>query len=298
MRSVQFVSLLLVFVLSLVSCRSNKTKNNTGSEENLTRLDSVREQLNEVYYRFPSPDEMFQYIENKNLQFDNNLVLPIKDAEKYLDSKSQAVNLGVYTADLAYISLFSKYKESLDYFQVTYLLAEKLHISSSFDDAFIKRVENNLNNFDTLKVLSGDAYSSIMDYLVQNDREKILAQISIGGFIESLHIALNLAGNYTPDNITIQRIADQKVAFDNMLKYCENYRDDRNTAELLDEIKPVKDIFDNLKIEKKETTTRRDESGKLIVSGGNRIIMTQEQYNNLINTVDEIRNKITLQTAN
>ncbi len=296
MRTLQYISLFLVFTIAIVSCRSNNSKNKSGAKEEISKIDSVKTQLNEIYYRFPSPDEMFQYIENKGLQFDNNLILPIKDVEKFLDSKSQSVNLGVYTADLAYITLFQKYKESLDYFQVTYMLAEKLRITSSFNDAFIKRVENNLNNLDSLKVYSGEAYSIITSYLVQNDKEKVLAQISVGGFIESLYIALNLINNYSPDNITIQRIADQKLAFDNMLKYCEVYKNDPNIKELLDEIEPVQVIFDNLKIVKGETKTSRDKSGKLIISGGDRIMITKEQFNELKKATGEIRNIITLNT--
>jgi hypothetical protein len=296
MRTLQYISLFLVFIIAIVSCRSNNSKNKSGAKEEISKLDSVKTQLNEIYYRFPSPDEMFRYIENKGLQFDNNLVLPIKDVEKFLDSKSQAVNLGVYTADLAYITLFQKYKESLDYFQVTYILAGKLRITSSFNDAFIKRVEKNLNNLDSLKVYSGEAYSIITSYLVQNDKEKVLAQISVGGFIESLYIALNLINDYSPDNITIQRIADQKLAFDNMLKYCEVYKDDPNIKELLNEIEPVRDIFDNLKIVKGETKTGRDKNGKLIISGGDRITITKEQYIELKKATGEIRNIITLNT--
>lgn len=298
MRSLQYVSLLLVFIILFASCRSNNNKNKSRSKEELTKFDSVKARLNEIYYRFPSPDEMFQYIENKGLQFDKELILPVKDVEKFLDSRSQAVNLGVYTADLAYITLFQKYKESLDYFQVTYLLAGKLHISSSFNSAFIKRAESNMGNLDSLKVLSGEAYSMITSYLVQNDKEKVLAQISVGGFIESLYIALNLIDDYSPDNITIQRIADQRLAFDNMLKYCEVYNDDPNIEELLNEIQPVKNIFDNLKIVKGETKTSRDKNGKIIVLGGDRIMITKDQYNELKKVTGEIRNKITLITNN
>ena len=81
-----------------------------------------------------------------------------------------------------------------------------------------------------------------------------------------------------------------------MLKYCEVYKNDPNIKELLDEIEPVQVIFDNLKIVKGETKTSRDKSGKLIISGGDRIMITKEQFNELKKATGEIRNIITLNT--
>jgi hypothetical protein len=285
-----FLKVITIIIL-FAGCRNNPAPkgqiNNAYSE-----LDNM-EKVKEIYYRFPAPDEMLNFIDERELAFTDDFLHSANKYTSYLDSRSQALNLGVYSADMAYITLFQRQKEALTYFQVIYSLSDQLRLSSAFDIALMKRFEANLKIPDSLKVIADEAMTNIIDYLVSNDKEKVFAIISVGGFIEGLYISFNLAGEYSEDNPVIQRISDQKMVLENLLGYCHEFENDQNVIEAVKLLEPVKAVYDQLIVTSEETNVTKSEDGSLIISGGNKIIMTEVQYNKLQETILTARTSIT-----
>jgi len=285
----------LISVIALItSCKScdDETKiSEIEKEKIVNEFREMNKRVNEIHYRFPTPDEMFTFINNESLTFDKDLLNPSTNAEKYIDSKSLTINLGIYIADLGYITLFKKYKESVNYFDIIYEISEKLRVSTAFDKNIIKRIENNLKNVDSLKAISNDSYSYLIDYLVQNDKEKTFAVISMGAYIEFLFLTLNLIDTFDPNNETIQRIAEQKYVFDNLFSYFEEFKGDPIVDLLFDDVARLKTVIGKIGEEKEKTTVSKTDDGKLILGGGSKIVINSEQFYELKEVSSEIRNK-------
>ena len=288
------IGIILILVSLLSGCRNSGNETKISEIEKDKIVDEFREmnkRANEIYYRFPSPDEMFSFVNNEGLVFDNELLNPISNLEKYVDSKIQTINLGIYMADLGYITLFQKYKESVNYFDVIYELSEKLRVSTAFDKNIIKRIENNLKNVDSLKAISNDSYSYLIDYLVQNDKEKTFAVISMGAYIEFLYLTLNLVGEYNVKSETIQRIVEQKYVFDNLFFYFEEFKGDPIVDAVFGDVEKLKNVIDKIGEEKVKTTVEKSKDGKLVLGGGSKIVIKSEQFYELKDVSSEIRNK-------
>ena len=283
----------LLLVLVLLGCRNGKQVEKQIDPDELTGFEEELEEVKEVYYRFPSPDEMLNFIDREELRFSDEILLPIENANRYLDSKSQALNLGVYIADLAYITLFQRQKEALTYFQVVYGLSDKLRISSAFDPAMLKRFEANLGNVDSLKTLADQSLTDITNHLVRENKERILAVISIGGYVESLYLAFQLVDDYSEDNLIVQRISDQKLVMENLLNYSLEYASDNNVSEAIKLIHPIRAVYNELIVSSDETKVNRSEDGKLIISGGDKINMSEERFMELKEATIEARRMIT-----
>lgn len=189
------VCLILIFLALNNSCiyQSRQKRDKTNSNDSIKSSSKDNAYLESVYYRFPTPNEVFGFINNEKLKYDPTLLNPKENADKYLDSKSQTLNLGVYISDLAYITLFEAYNKSIEYYGQIHSLSEKVRITSAYDLAVTKRIEKNLLNLDSLKNISSDSYSSMVEYLIVNNREKSLALIAAGAYIECFYIAFNLA---------------------------------------------------------------------------------------------------------
>lgn len=295
-----FTKLLVLFVISAFivllggckSCESTKEEPQLEEGSPVEEFREISKRANEIYYRFPTPDEMFTFVNSSGLEFDYDLLNPIENLNKYVDSKSQMLNLGIYTADLGYITLFKKYKESINYFDVLQNLSDKLRISSAFDKALMERIENNLKNVDSLKAISNDSYSQMINYLVENDKEKTFAVISIGAYVEFLYITLHLIGEYSEDNETIQRIAEQKYAFENLYFYTEEFKDDPVVAEIFPAVERLKASIDKISEIKEATNVEKNEDGKLVFGGGTKIKMTKDQFLELKEVSSSIRKSI------
>jgi hypothetical protein len=281
-------------VMAMYCCKPDRSSGKKSDlyEEDTSGVAQLESRIKKVYYRFPTPDEMFTIIDSTGLQFDNTIILPVKKADQYLDSKSQSLILGVYVADLAYITLFDRYKESIDYLQVIYSLSDKIRISSAFDKNLADRIEKNIRNMDSLSSISDEALTDLTYYLVRNNKENTFAIISLGGFVEFLYLSLNLVGDYNEDNPTIQRIVDQKTAFDNIMKYSDEYSDDPNVSAILEIVQPLHEFLKNITVIKTRTTVTKGEDGRIVIEGGDKIKINKAEFNKLKQVVMETRDKM------
>ena len=292
MKLSRILQLLLTLVF-MYGCKYDPSSKKTTEKDVIDpEFFELTKELKDVYYRFPSPEEMFMFIDSIGLNFNPSILLPVSQMDNYLTSTDQALNMGIYISDLAYITLFQRYKESLDYLQTIYLLSEKLRISPAFEKSLIDRIDNNITTSDSLKSISEEAFSSIVDYLSNNDKEDLFAVISIGGFIEFMHISLSLTNNFSPDNMTVQKILDQKIVYDNIIKYSKDYEKNENVRKVLNLITPLTEFYGRLKSEKEKTNVTKSSDGSLVFEGKKRYLLTSEEYNELKSIVNDLRTKI------
>ena len=286
----------VVLVIMIAGCRNRPSPSGQIGDDFSASGDM--DEVKEIYYRFPSPDEMLNFIDKEELNFTDDFLLPVENSTDFLDSRSQALNLGVYTADMAYITLFQRQKEALTYFRVIYGLSEQLRIAAAFDHNLLKRFEDNLKIPDSLKFIADEAMTDIVDYLVKNDKEKVFAIISIGGFIEGLYIAFNIAGEYSAENPIVQRISDQKLVLDNLLGYCQDYKSDQNVKESIQLLEPIRGIYSQMIVTSEETSVTKTEDGSLIIDGGDKITISENQFVHLRETLFTARRSITENSEN
>lgn len=293
MKKLNF-TLIFIALTVLNGCKNEQTSGkDVDSETESIVFDDLKQELKDVYYRFPSPDEMFTYLDSTGLRFDKTLLSSCKNSDNYLGTRVQALNLGVYLGDLAYLSLFERYNESDEYLQAIYELSDKLRISAAFDKNLINRIEKNIKNNDSLDVISDAALKSIINYLSRNEQEDIFAIISIGGFIEFMNIALHLSGEYTNDNIIVRKIFDQKIVYENILKFTHQYAENnKNVDDVLKLNQPLTSFFDQLKTEIQKTNVSKSNEGKLIFSGGSKILLSKNEFNHLKVIIIRIRSQI------
>lgn len=286
----------LLFALGLLGsgCQTDtKEKKTTKHFDNSDAFNSLGDGFSDTFYRIPSPEDLFDLVSAGNVAYEPSVLNPTANAEKYIDTKSKEFNFGVYSADLAYTSAFQRYQESYDYIETVRKLSSEIGIASVFDEATLARVHNIFENSDSLMNVTNNTYRRFVRHLEQNDRGKTLALVSAGGWVESLYIVVNLVGEYKENDINIQRIADQKLTFENLMDYLIQYKSDKNISSILIELSSIKEAYDSLKKEKTEsTTTKKDD--KYVVGGNSKIVITKEQFDNLKLAIVKVRTKLTI----
>ena len=146
----------------------------------------------------PSPEGLFSFIKDGKLKFSGQVLNPTNNIDNYIDTRSKELNFGIYSADLAYVASFNKYQESVDYLNTVRTLSDEIGISAVFDQNLIGRIDNIIDDQDSLLRVTSDSYMSIVRYLESSDRKKSLALIVTGGWVESIYVVVNLVDSYNP----------------------------------------------------------------------------------------------------
>lgn len=281
-------------LIYLAGCIQNKPSNQQPVKE----FDSIMQDtsfgfggVQRVVNRFPSPGEMFGVINEGGLTYKAELLNPISNLDNYLNSKAQVLNLGIYIADFAYIALFGRQNESVDYLETIETLSEKVKVSEAINEDLVKRIKSNLGNVDSLVSFSDEAYLEMFSYCEDNRMHNVNALISAGAYIEGLHIALNNVDKYSDDNAILKQLAKQKHSFEHLLTYALEYKDDKNVLEVTEDLKQINEIFDSLIVEQNKSNIS-SKNNTLIIGGGKKYKFSKSLFNDLKKLTNKLRNNI------
>ena len=260
-----------------------------------TPVDTLPEQPEQpaVEYAVPTPNELFEIVKLQGGDQRVGLTNPLDNREKYVDLKSKALNFGVYSADLAYMSCFGIGTEFLMYFKAIEEMGEELGISGAFDEDLMSRIENNEGDTDSLFAISNESYYDSYLYLEENDKGAELSLIMAGGYIESLYIVCNLVDKYKEGDPVIEKIGDQKLVLENLLDFILQYSDDQSVSEVMDDLIALSEVFETSMEFEESGTSIGNTDGKLVVSGGGSYKMTKTAFEKISAKAKELREKIT-----
>jgi hypothetical protein len=288
--------LILVSALFVVSC-NNGSDIEVNIQDSDTTVNEYVESINtnelSVAYSVPTPNELFDIIRSSGGELRMDLINSLDNVDKYVDSKSKALNFGVYSADLGYMSCFDNGVEFLQYTKAIEKLGLDIGISDVFDQELMDKIEKNEGNSDSLFLISNETYYDSYQYLEENGKGVELALIIVGGYVESLYIVSHLVDNYSDDNPIIERIGGQKVVLENLIDFCMTYMDDVSVNETIQDLMDLEKIFDENMDFVEEETKVTDVDGIAMVQGGGHYKMNEKTFNAVKTKITELRNKIT-----
>ena len=161
-----------------------------------------------------------------------------------------------------------------------------------FNDALIKRIDNVANNKDSLKAISSQTYNDIIRFLDSKKRNRTMALISAGGWLESLYIVTQSITKYDENDVSIQQIADQKIVLENLLQYLNQIKNDAAVTDIIGQFEPLKNAYAQIKREDSGETQTPPE-GAIAVGGSKKLKMTEENFNKIKETIAQLRNNLT-----
>lgn len=202
-----------------------------------------------------------------------------------------ALNLGIYTTDLSFASLFDQTQTSIQYMNAAKRMADGLGILDAIDDNTIDMLEENINNRDRIMDIISETFMNSSSFLTENERPALASIVLVGGWVEGLYIASSLVGNANIEgNKLVERIVDQKLSFDIVMQLLEENKDNIDVAEIITEIGDLKSTFDKIII----TTTSiqavpDEESNVTILKSESTIDITPEVFQELQEKVKTLR---------
>ena len=239
--------LALILISGLWACNGSQTEGEL-IEDNLEVEKPISEAnatFQKKFFQLPSPVELFMFMWEDKAPFNAQLLSSISNADKYVGNKKKAKNLGVYSADLAYCSVYDKNQETMKLFAASKKLAEDLGLTEGFDQAVLDRVDKNIDNSDSLYQITSDSYSKSLTFLQSQGQTQILPYILYGGWLESLYIATQTIKKYNPQSEIAIRITDQGLLLENLIEFFQYLeKTDASVSQEISELQSLQVLFD------------------------------------------------------
>jgi hypothetical protein len=292
-----FLLLFLMLGMILTGCNlgTKSEGESSGDFEASGTLDpETQEQLNtakRIFYSLPSPLETAMLIKNAGAEYNEELMNPTSNTSRYITSKSKALNLGIYSTDLSYASLFDQSQATLDYIGAAKEMADGLNILDAIDEETVNQLEEQINNRDAIIDIISETLMNSNSFLKENNLEGTASVVLVGGWVEGLYIATNLVNeNQLDGNKLVERIVDQKLSLDIMISLLESSPEDQDAQAVLEDVRALKTIFDKITINQGEVTVvENPETNVTTLKSESSIKITQRVFTELKAKVFEIR---------
>ena len=290
------LTVVLLFASVLIGCKSggNKAANTDVTVDVPTDNTAIYEdikQAEKIFQALPSPLESAMLIKSAGARFDESLLNPITNVNVYVTNKSMALNLGIYTCDLSFASLYEQTQLIINYMNAAKKMADGLGILKSIELETIDRLEENINNSEYIMDIVSETFMNSNSYLEDNGQPAIAAMVLVGGWFEGLYISTQLVDmNDFNGNKLVGRIIDQKLSIDILLKLLDSSKGNPAVDEIMVQVRRLKLVFDKITLTTSPVRPEFDQAtNTTVLKSEVKTDMTPAVFKELATAVAEIR---------
>jgi len=301
----RFTHVLFLFGLLLFigSCKTGKNKQDKegGLESYLSEEDIFNDidKAKKIFYSLPSPLETAMLLKTAGINYNEQILNGVGNVDRYSTNKSKAINLGIYTTDLSYASLFDQSQTCIKYMDVTKKMTNEMGINDAVDEETLKKLEQNLNNREVVMDIISETFLNTSAYLKENDQQDVAAIVLVGGWIEGLYLGTQMIGNAPIEgNKLVDRLAEQKLSYSIVERMLQENRvnlkgeENRDIIELINELHTVKMAFDKIEVQTSAVKVDEATSSEAVTNlkSQTKIKVTPEAFKELQVSVASLRN--------
>jgi hypothetical protein len=282
--------MLIAYVVLAYTCNTSNTSNfesrdSLDRDSNLILVSTI-----EVFNTMPSPIETADLIHKSGAQFDQKILNPVKNLPYYETSQSMALNLGIYCADISYTSFYNQKQITMEYLSSIKTLAESLGLINLIKQSELIKLEENLYQQDSLKVLVKDIFLNSGKVLNDNNRPETALMVVVGGWIEGMYIAMQLARQSGAINKElVDRVSEQKNSLMLVTNSLEKFSSIQQINTVLTDMRKLEAIYNTML----PLDNKSDKKNLLTTPQNINANITPEIFLSLFYEINKIRNSYT-----
>jgi len=264
--------LLLLLIILLTSCRGKTPGEDAENKKERFQpmvKDAIEKEVEEFIAPLPSSFEVTQMLNDIGISYILGISNSVNNVDRYFTERSKALNLGVYGADLAYASTYHMKQEVMLYLEATKKLTDELQISSAFNETLVESIEKQLDDKEELIQIITNSFNDTYDFLNRNGKASLSLLVIGGSWIEGLFLTTHVSANVYHNYDIVKIIHEQKEPLEQLITLLEEYQDEQIIQEFIDDLTPLKEIYDSIG----ET-------------------LNEEQVNNISSAVETLREEI------
>ncbi|MBL0743867.1 hypothetical protein [Chryseolinea lacunae] len=288
-----YFSFSALIATGLASCGKSSSEKDQNSSDFKEAEESLQKQIEEVVYNIPSPTEIPYLLQATGAEFNESLVNPRTKVDQYASRADKAaLNLGVYAADIGYLSSYDKTQEAIDYLNSAKTLADNMNVIGSFDADVLKKFEENISNKDSLTSILNQTIKKTELFLKDDNRTKLSALVVTGSFVEGLYISTGLVKSYPKDLLPndqravvltplMRVVVKQKNSVSELIKMLSASEQTESVTTIVADLKSLEAAYTALNIDEQIKNNKAN------------LVLTDKNLIEITTIVDKLRKSIT-----
>ncbi|MFN8254783.1 MAG: hypothetical protein U0W24_03785 [Bacteroidales bacterium] len=283
--------MIILVSLLLFSCNQSVNQNQEAVKSAPADSNIILASTMDVFNTIPSPVDAAELLNKAGVKFEEKILNPVKNVPYYETSQSMALNLGIYCADLSFTSFYDQKQVTIDYLSAVKTLADGLGIIDLVNQNDIIKLEDNLYNKDSIKIYVKDIFFNSGKILNDNNRPEIALMVQVGGWVEGIYLAMQLAKQSgTINKELVDRVSEQRNSLLLVIKSLENFSKINQIQPVIDDMNRLKQIYDKMVA----PPDSNQSNATVLNSDKNRnLTITPEIFLSLYHEINKIRNSYT-----
>jgi len=265
-----FITLIVGVALILTSCGGddNAAKSYDYDRSDSLSVDYTRQTLT-IRGNIKETSGFYLLLKSKGGEYNKSLVNSAGNASKYSNSFDQSVNMGIYGADLNYLTVFEQTEDARKTVDAISKLSSSLGIESAFDKGSFEKI---VSTSDTLNLIEksnliSKAFRNAEDQMYSEERALMGTLMISGGWIESIYLTSQLIIDYEIDPAGLSDFWVLVYNYESVSKMLSVFGDDAEAKKMYDNYKKLETIVNKIteksKLKLDDIKTLNEEIGKI-----------------------------------
>lgn len=245
-----------ISTVMLISCGGNKETETPPADTASTAAPAAPESTVDemVDFKFhyltaniPSPMELVDALPKAGIPYSKDVLNATENETKYNTSVQKAINFGIYSVDMAYLTTNEEFSSVKAYLNTSRNLAKSLDLTETFDKVVGNRLSQNSENKDSLKKVIDEAYYEVDNYMRNNERALAATQMLTGSWIESQYITLTLIKDVDKNEkngMLFDKVFEQKRHLASLVSLLKEYEKEKAFKPVIEQFYELNKQYD------------------------------------------------------
>jgi len=235
----------LLALIALPGCNSG-TKSPEASSEERKKVPKEEVIKDLAGYSIPDSYEITKRIYESGAPYILTLSNPASKAGDYITHRDKVLNLGVYATDLAYATTYMMKQATLNYLEASKTLIDDLGIATTFNMDYAERIEQNLDDRDSLITIVSESFGDTWNYLVENEQDVLARLVVCGSWIEGIYITTNVAAKARDNTEILTILARQKNSLNELVTILEPVKNVEEVVDIYNGLYDIQAIYNDV----------------------------------------------------
>lgn len=239
-----------MFLTSFIFISCNSCKNMAEKKEQkkleMEQEKTLEDEIETHVYPLPTSAEVIKMLTDLEVGYNIGITNPVSNTKKYFESTKKAINMGVYGADLSYVTLYNIQQEVINYLDVIRSLTNDLNMSKVYDQSVYDSIRANFDYKDELVKILTRTFEETYSYLSENDQQDLALLVVGGAWVEGMYLTTHVsAAAYNVAGIS-KNLIEQKKSFELYLEITKSYSSDPVVSDFVKLLDPIKKVYEGL----------------------------------------------------